>query len=424
MHKTDKKATTTPKTVDDLLATTALTPDQRHALDDAATQLQQVQRRSTAQVFELGEHLDRAFEILGDGIWERWVQMRCGFTARNARLYRAVSRNLGQHRAVLIELAVSATVLGKLGSAEPDHIEKAIRFAKEHGHLKVSDVADIMAGDSDQNSAPEKADPYDVGGLEGLKALIAVKMRDGTRKFIGHCEEIEADVRMALAGKRIVKKEIGHQTFNTARLARRELESLVEFVKPNPAHPGFIWADMIPERTRWRVVADLLHQMGNIDWWPDAKDLRPWLEQQVLPALVWASSKTKNPTWNAADPKAETATAVTAMILPNGQQPAVTQAAAEDDEATRAREYAKAEKRFAPLGDMLGAKISFPKPTSAPAKTSKPSPVAPPPLSDDALGEANSGFTPPAFLRKQRALVEADLPTIEEATRDTGPRMR
>jgi hypothetical protein len=147
MRTKDKTDMPAPKTVDALLASTALSKKERLQLEDTASKLQQVERRSTAQVFELGEHLERAAEILEDELWERWVKLRCGFTARKARLDRAVFRNLTPYKDVLVELAVGSTVLGKLGSAEQHQIETAIAFAREHGHLKVSDVSTILKGE-------------------------------------------------------------------------------------------------------------------------------------------------------------------------------------------------------------------------------------------------------------------------------------
>jgi hypothetical protein len=91
---TKTKTTPSPKTLDALLASTSLTQIELHELESTATKLQQVSRRSTEQVFELGRHLERASEILEDNLWTKWVKMRCGYTARNAGLYRAVHRNM------------------------------------------------------------------------------------------------------------------------------------------------------------------------------------------------------------------------------------------------------------------------------------------------------------------------------------------
>ncbi len=445
MRKTDKTTKTAPMTIDTLLASTDLTQKQRHDLEETASKLAQVQRRSTAQVFELGEHLEKAAAILQDDLWERWVQMRCGFSARKARLDRAVFRNLSPYKEVLVELAVGSTVLGKLGPAEPHHIEAAIAFASEHGRLKVSDVTAILNGDGGSDKESAKADPHNVGGINGLKALIALKVRDGLKTFIQHCEEIQADVLMALAGTRIVKKSLAEQTVLKARLARKELESLAEFVTPNPDYPGVIWSTHLPSQTRWKIVADLLYQMGNVETWPDAQKLRPWLEGELVPALAWATSKSKGPEWLVADPKVKSAPAPVAMVTDDENISAPERSvdevyvevlpgldidedewdAVDDDDlaaeiqAVEAEELAKAEslaaavERLRPAVASLGGTVSV-----ASSKTSAPkrAQVAAPSLVDVEI-------EPSVDLARKRALAKAGIPSLEEATGQPGSRM-
>ena len=424
MRKTDKTTTTAPKTLDALLAATSLTQKQRHELEDTASKVRQVQRRSTAQVFELGEHLERASEILQDELWERWVKMRCGFTARKARLDRAVFRNLTPHKDVLVELAVGSTALGKLSSAEPNEIEAVIAFAREHGYLKVSDVTAILNGEDGTGKAGEKVDPHDVGGVDGLKALIAIKVREGLKSFIGHCEEIQADVLIALAGKRIVKKELGQQTVLTARLARKELESLIQFVMPNPEYPGAIWTSSLPKQTHWASLADLLFQMGSVDSWPDSKVLRDWLEGEVVPALAWATSNAKNPEWLLADPKEKSGLApvtidveqasATSAKHPDREQDGDDINVSEAEELAKTTRLEAAAERLGPAVASLGGTVSVAKPK---ASTLKRSEVAAPPLANEDLASS-------AVLSKKLALAEAGLPSLEEATRQTDVRMR
>jgi hypothetical protein len=446
MKKQSKMARSAPKTVDTLLASTSLTQKERTQLEDAASSLQQVQRRSTAHVFERGEHLERATAILADELWERWVQMRCGFSARKARLDRAVFRNLTSYKDVLVELAVGSTVLGKLSSADPHQIEAAIAFAQEHGRLKVTDVTAILKGEDGSDNAGTKIDPHDVGGIDGLKALIALKVRDGLKSFIGHCEEIRADVLMALAEKRIVKKALADQTVLTARLARKELESLVEFVTPNPNYPNVIWPTHLPNQTRWKLAADVLYRMGNLESWPDAKVLRGWLEGEVVPALVWATSKSKSPEWLLADPKEKSAPAPVVLasdddtisvpempvdeadikVLPaleiadddwddvDDDELAAEIQAAEAEELAKAERLAAAVERLRPAMESLGGTVTIASPK---ASTSKRKQVATPSLADDYVEQSVNPD-------RKRALAEADLPSLEEATGESGPGMR
>lgn len=279
----------------------------RKQLEETASYLMNVTRRTTEQTFELGEHLERAATLLPDGLLDKWVKKRCGFTPRNARLYRAVYRNLAPYKDTLVNLAVGATVLGKLSAVEPRHIEAAIDFAEENGRLKGTDLGAILKGDEAADAAEKTADPFDVGGIDGLKDLIAIKAREGLKGFLAHCEEIQVDVAMALGGKRIVKKDLGAKVVTTARLAYKELESLTRFVTAGERDPYYIQPASFPTRTRWRTVADLLSRISHVDGWPGIKELRAWLEGEVMPALIWATTKARSPEWLLADPKAKVA---------------------------------------------------------------------------------------------------------------------
>ncbi|NSL20211.1 hypothetical protein [Agrobacterium tumefaciens] len=98
----------------------------------------------------------------------------------------------------------------------------------------MQDVTAIIAGSkSDVDKKPE-VDPYDAGGLDGPKAIIAIKVRDGMKSFVTHIEEIRGHVADALPKKNTVKKSHAEKTALTARLAHRELDSLAQFVTPSP----------------------------------------------------------------------------------------------------------------------------------------------------------------------------------------------
>ncbi|MBB4478953.1 hypothetical protein [Rhizobium etli] len=288
----------------------AVAEDIKSQLEETAMFLISVSRRSTEETFKLGEHLERAAELLPDGTLEKWAVERCGYTARHVRTQRAVFRNLDAYRDILVELAVGPTVLGKLSAAEPEQIEQAIGFAAQNGKLRVQDVAAIMAGSKNETEARPQIDPYDIGGLDGLKAIIAIKVRDGIKSFVGHLEEIRAHVSEALPKKNIVKKTLAEKTHLTARLAHKELESLAQFVRPYPTAAYVISNSALPSKTGWAAVSALLYKMGSETTWPDKGELRTWLETEVVPILEWATSKSSAPAW----PGAETSEAPSASV--------------------------------------------------------------------------------------------------------------
>ncbi len=296
--------------------------DIKSQLEETAMFLISVSRRSTEETFKLGEHLERAAGLLPEGTLEKWAVERCGYTARHVRTQRAVFRNLAHYKDILVELAVGPTVLGKLSAAQPDQIEQAIGFAAQNGKLRVQDVAAIMADSKNEAEARPQIDPYDVGGLDGLKAIIAIKVRDGLKSFIGHLEEIRAHIDEALPKKNIVKKSLADKTHLTARLARRELESLAQFVMPNPHCTSVVWNSPLPPKTRWSEVGDMLYKMGSNESWPEKEKLRTWLEAEVVPILEWATSKSSAPAWPGVETSEVLSVNVPAEVDADGPVPA------------------------------------------------------------------------------------------------------
>ncbi|WP_414815583.1 hypothetical protein [Rhizobium sp. IY2] len=288
----------------------AVAEDIKNQLEETAMFLISVSRRSTEETFKLGEHLERAAGLLPEVTLEKWAVERCGYTARHVRTQRAVFRNLRRYKDILVELAVGPTVLGKLSAAEPEQIEQAIGIAAQNGKLRVQDVAAIMAGSKNEANAKPQVDPYDVGGIDGLKAIIAIKVRDGLKAFIGHLEEIRTHVSEALPKKNIVKKTLAEKTHLTARLAHKELESLAQFVMPHSNAAYVISCTPLPRKSRWAEVSGLLYKMGSETTWPDKGELRAWLETEVVPILEWATSKSSAPAW----PGAETSEAPSANV--------------------------------------------------------------------------------------------------------------
>lgn len=296
MNKTTEGLSASARTLYDSL--NVADDEIRGELEEMASRLIGARRHSTEESFALGAYLERAAELLPDGLLEKWVVQRCDYTSRHVRTYRAIHRNLSGYKDTLVALAVGSTVLGKLSAAEPEKIEQAIGFAMQHRRLRVADVTEILAGakQSDGDARLEES-PYDIGGAEGLKAIIAIKVRNGLKSFLDHVEEIRTYVAAALLEKRVVKKTLAEQIHLTARLARKELESLAQFVMPNPEVAYVIWETKLPAHTNWKAVGDLLHKIGGVDTWPEVGNLHSWLENEVLPILEWASAKTKGPAW-------------------------------------------------------------------------------------------------------------------------------
>lgn len=276
-------------------AANSIAEDIKDKLEDTATFLISVTRRSTSEAFERGEHLEKAAALLPEGTLEKWAVECCGYTARHVRTQRAIHRNLAYYKEILVQLAVGPTVLGKLSAATPEQIEQAIDLARETGRLRVQDVTGIMSGSKEDIEEKPEIDPYDVGEPAGLKAIIAIKVRDGMRSFVGHIEEIRNHVLEALPKNNIVKKDLAAKIHLTARLANRELESLVQFVRPHPNDRHTMTSTELPTKSGWERVSRLLYKIGSETSWPDKAELRTWLETEVVPLLNWAVPEKGDP---------------------------------------------------------------------------------------------------------------------------------
>ncbi|MCW0002037.1 hypothetical protein OE766_27930 [Pararhizobium sp. YC-54] len=275
----------------------------RDQLETSATHIFELGRRTTEQTFELGDHLAQAADLLSDGRFDKWVKVRCGLSARSARNNMAVFRNLGQFRDELVDLSVGATVLYHLSSATPEKVEAAIAFAEDNGRLQVADVKAILAGDEEGDDKPEKGDLYRVGGISGLKALIAIKIRDGLKAFIAHVVTICRAIEAALAKPRVIKEALAKAIQDMARVARQELESLALFIEPELDGGRNTRPTKFPKKTGWAEVNDTLYTLGGVDGWPKSKEMRDWLAQHVLPVLGWAVSRDRKPEWPLAAPR-------------------------------------------------------------------------------------------------------------------------
>lgn len=372
-----------------------VTEDVKSLLEETAVFLIGVTRRSTEEAFELGERLEHAAALLPEGTLEKWAVARCGYTARHVRTQRAVFRNLARYKDILVELAVGPTVLGKLSAAEPEQIEQAIGFAAQNGKLRVLDVAAIVASSKNQVDPKPQADPYDVGGLEGLKAIIAIKVRDGIKAFIGHLEMIRAHVSEALPKKNIVKKTLAEKTHLTARLAYRELESLAQFVMPHPNDKHTMSPIGLPTKSGWEKISRLLFKMGSETHWPDKAELRIWLETEVVPLLDWATSKAIAPAWPSAETREASNTNVPTDVDANKS---VLAAVKGSDDPGRA-DTASVEERLKSIAAAFGAEATV----ELPAASSQILPDDSIPTLSEALAEPPKAFKRPAFLGPKAA---------------------
>ncbi|WP_320200370.1 hypothetical protein RMR16_013570 [Agrobacterium sp. rho-13.3] len=276
-------------------------------LEDTASRIHELGRRTTEQTFELGDHLAQVAAILPEGTFNRWVDIRCNLKARSARNYMAVFRNLGFCRDELVDLSVGSTVLFHLSSATEDRIVEAIAFANEAGRLKVADVKTIMASTNEDEDDGKRNDQFSVGGLTGLKALIALKSREGLKVFIDDIVAICRAIEEALSQKRVIKEALAKEVQDLSRVARLELTNLALFVETETELRCNARAMTFPKSSEWARVHDILYKLGGVEQWPKSGGMRDWLQLEVLPVLLWVVSKERKPKWPLERPTAAVA---------------------------------------------------------------------------------------------------------------------
>lgn len=269
----------------------------RQQLEARVSHILELGRRTTEQTFELGDHFASAASLLPEGTFDKWVNRRCGYAPRTARNYLAVFRNLTPYRDELVDVSAGSTVLFHLASATPEQVKEAIRFAEENERLQVADVKAILAGGEGAKCKPVGPDLHAMGGVSGLKAIIAAKVRDGVKAFLAHIAMICQAIEAALGKKRVIKEALAKEIQELARIARAELESLALFIEPEVDLSRGARGTRFPKGSHWAAVHETLYNLGGVDAWPKSGEMRGWLETQVLPVLNWAVATERKPEW-------------------------------------------------------------------------------------------------------------------------------
>ncbi|ATN32263.1 hypothetical protein ACO34A_00325 [Rhizobium sp. ACO-34A] len=279
----------------------AISPEISAELEAKAKSLTDLGRKETDHVFQLGALLEEVSAHIPDGTFGKWVEARCNITARTARNWRGVHRNLGGYRDRAVALAIGPTVLIQLISAPTEKIDAAFEFAENHGRIQVGDVKAILAGDDVRDEGEAEVDVIDLGGVHGLKAMVEARTRDGRtallRNLLGLLKILSAALAEAeRTGKRIKKSSIAPKAEVHAYHAYELLSSLGTGVGPQGDGKSTMKVGL-PSASRWKKVEALLWRLRDSSNWARVDSLEEWLETVVIPILTWATSKEKSPAW-------------------------------------------------------------------------------------------------------------------------------
>ncbi|MFD1747442.1 hypothetical protein ACFSE1_18390 [Rhizobium helianthi] len=278
-----------------------ISPEISAELEAKAKSLTDLGRKETDHVFQLGALLEEVSTRIPDRTFGAWVEARCNITARTARNWRGVHRNLGDYRDRAVALAIGPTVLIQLISAPADKIEAAFAFAEDHGRIQVADVKAILAGDDVPGEGETEVDVIDLGGVHGLKAMVEARTRDSRtallRNLLGLLNILSGALTEAeRTGKRIKKSRVAPKAEVHAYYAYELLSSLGTGVGPQGDGKSTMKVGL-PSASRWKKVEALLWRLRDSTNWAKVDSLETWLETVVVPMLTWATSKEKSPAW-------------------------------------------------------------------------------------------------------------------------------
>lgn len=272
-----------------------LSDDEIASLEACRSTIASLGRRTTEQSFDLGHELALAFDLVPEGAFGKWVKAVCGFTDRSARNYVSVHKRLGDYRQRFIEIGAAPTVLFELTKAEPEQIEQALKQAQETGRLQVRDIKLILQGEGIAPN-PDAVDPYDFGGLAGLRNLCLVKMRTDIHSLQRNLTQIISSIEKALhdnaKGKRLNKSKLAGDLCGIAMCAQVELGTLgISVASKGVEMAAGQTRPEFPKGSSWELVRLALARLSNERAWPIVTELKAWLEQEILPSLQWAMAK-------------------------------------------------------------------------------------------------------------------------------------
>ncbi|WP_412050362.1 hypothetical protein ACK6D9_01400 [Hoeflea sp. Naph1] len=280
------RAARAPKEIDE-----PLSPEAEARLSELVKRIVSLHRKSTGQVFELGECLAEAKSVQPIKRYGRWLKENCGYSVRSAWSFISVHERLADHRERLEQHAVGTTALFELAKGEPDQIEDVIKQFDEGKSLKPMEIKALIGGK--KNEAEEHIDPRQLGGKAGLQKMAAAKLKSDMQEFHRLAalvlEELEEAISRVTAGKRIIMRALATGVELRARHASdlfKDIAAPLRLVDHLPR--GNLSHAKIGDQTGWGAVQDSLYRLGGVGSWPPRDEMEKWVIEVAHPALRFA----------------------------------------------------------------------------------------------------------------------------------------
>lgn len=270
----------------------ALSPEVEARLTEIVARVASLHRKSTSQVFELGECLAEAKSVQPIKRYGRWLKENCGYSVRSAWSFISVHERLADHRERLEQHAIGSTALIELAKGEPDQIEDVIKQLDDGTSFKPTEIKALVGGKKDE--AEERGDLMQLGGKVGLQKMAAAKLKSSTVEFHRLTAAVLAGVEEAIArhasGKRIVMTALAADVEINARHASDLFKDVVAPLVPVQHMPK---ANLEHERfgleTGWGAVQHSLYRLGGVGSWPVRDEMEQWVIDVAHPALRFAA---------------------------------------------------------------------------------------------------------------------------------------
>jgi hypothetical protein len=268
-----------------------LSPDVEARLTEIVARVVSLHRKSTAQVFELGECLAEAKSVQPEKRFGRWLKENCGYSVRSAWNFISVHERLADHRERLEKHAITSTALIELAKAEPDQIESVLDLYDDGKSLKPSEIKALVGGKKEEPG--EDADLRQLGGKAGLQKMAAAKLKSDMEEFYRLAalvlEELEEAVSRVTAGKRIIIRALAFGVELRARHASDLFKDIAAPLLPVEHLPrGNLSHAKIGDQTGWGAVQDSLYRLGGVGSWPAKDEMEKWVIEVAHPALRFA----------------------------------------------------------------------------------------------------------------------------------------
>ncbi|MGJ8572362.1 MAG: DUF3102 domain-containing protein [Hoeflea sp.] len=268
-----------------------LSPEAEARLSELAKQIASLHRKSTSQVFELGQCLAEAKSVQPQKRFGRWLKENSGYSVRSAWSFISVHDRLADHRERLEQHAVATTALFELAKAEAHQIEDVINLYDEGKSLKPAEIKALVGGKKEE--AADDVDLKQLGGKSGLQKMSAAKLKMSTAEFHRLIAAVLVSVEEAIArhesGKRIVMAALAAEVEINARHASdlfkdivAPLVSVQHMPKANLEHERF------GLETGWGAVQHSLYRLGGVGSWPVRDVMEKWVIEVAHPALRFA----------------------------------------------------------------------------------------------------------------------------------------